>query len=194
MSRYLVTGATGFLGRHLVDQLAAADHEVVALSRSGATWASSSVIDRRGDVNDGASVRDAAAGCDAAFHCAGLVSRVVPAADLVEEAVKAAETIAWDSLPTTMVMEETASPRPTHIRIRGVYHQHGPEVQPGVPAVFPRLPTSVIDDKVSVTDDKGSVTDDKVDAPSNRLAFARWLVSGEQPLTALVAVNRFWQE
>jgi dihydroflavonol-4-reductase len=62
--RYLVTGATGFLGSHLVTVLRARGHEVVAFSRSSG-----------GDVLDGAAVRDAAKGCDGAFHCAGKVSR-----------------------------------------------------------------------------------------------------------------------
>lgn len=77
-----------------------------------------------------------------------------------------------DSLPTTMVMREMNPARPTLIRKRGVYHEHGDEVGPGVPDVFPQLPS---------------------DAPRNRLGFARWLVSGEHPLTARVAVNRYWQ-
>ena len=62
--RYLVTGATGFLGSHLVKALATSGHEVVGFSRSTG-----------GDVLDPASVRVAASGCDGAFHCAGRVSR-----------------------------------------------------------------------------------------------------------------------
>ena len=77
----------------------------------------------------------------------------------------------WDSLPTTMVMEEMEQPRETFVRERGIYDALGEKVEPGVPEVFPALPE---------------------DAPGNRLSFARWLVSGEHPLTARVAVNRYW--
>jgi dihydroflavonol-4-reductase len=62
--KYLVTGATGFLGTHLVSLLRARGHEVVPFSRKNG-----------GDVLDAAAVKKAAVGCDGAFHCAGKVSR-----------------------------------------------------------------------------------------------------------------------
>ncbi len=62
--RYLVTGATGFLGSHLVSTLRARGHDVVAFSRSSG-----------GSVLDGEAVERAARGCEGAFHCAGKVSR-----------------------------------------------------------------------------------------------------------------------
>jgi dihydroflavonol-4-reductase len=74
MSRVLVTGATGFLGRHLVTLLRVGGHEVVALCR-GDTTLPDGVEPRRGDVLDAASVRAAAEGCAVLFHCAGKVSR-----------------------------------------------------------------------------------------------------------------------
>ncbi len=76
-----------------------------------------------------------------------------------------------DSLPTTMVMQEMNPPRPTRVRKRGVYHQYGEDVKDDLPAVFPDYPA---------------------EAPRNRLGLAKWLVSGEHPLTARVAVNRYW--
>jgi nucleoside-diphosphate-sugar epimerase len=65
MSKYFVTGASGFLGAHLVRALQAHGHEVVAFSRGQGG----------GDVLDPERVRAGAAGCDGAFHCAGRVSR-----------------------------------------------------------------------------------------------------------------------
>ncbi|MEJ7731264.1 MAG: NAD-dependent epimerase/dehydratase family protein [Polyangiaceae bacterium] len=85
MSRYLVTGATGFLGGHLVERLRGAGHEVVALGRGNdeARLRDLGATVRRGDVLDSASVADAAAGCEGVFHCAGKVSRKAEdAADL----------------------------------------------------------------------------------------------------------------
>jgi dihydroflavonol-4-reductase len=64
VKKYLVTGATGFLGAHLVRALRLHGHDVVAFSRGDG-----------GDVLDRSSVARAAAGCDGVFHCAGKVSR-----------------------------------------------------------------------------------------------------------------------
>ncbi len=71
-----------------------------------------------------------------------------------------------------MVMQEREVPRDTFLLIRGAYDKPGDKVTPGVPAVLPVLPKS---------------------APNNRLGFARWLVDPSNPVTARVAVNRFWQ-
>jgi dihydroflavonol-4-reductase len=62
--RALVTGATGFLGTHLVRALETSGYEIVPFSRSTG-----------GDVLDADRVREAAEGCGSVFHCAGKVSR-----------------------------------------------------------------------------------------------------------------------
>jgi hypothetical protein len=76
-------------------------------------------------------------------------------------------------VPSSLVFKERAEPRPAYILKRGEYDQHGEQVGRDVPAFLPPLPP---------------------DASRNRLGFARWLVSPEHPLTARVAVNRFWQQ
>jgi dihydroflavonol-4-reductase len=74
--RVLVTGATGFLGRHLVSALLARGDEVVILARSTLRLPGGSAVTvRQGDILDGASVRAAAEGCEGVYHCAGRVSR-----------------------------------------------------------------------------------------------------------------------
>ena len=78
----------------------------------------------------------------------------------------------WESFPTVMVMEEMEQRRDTFRLIRGAFDVPGEKVDPGVPAVLPPLPEGQRND---------------------RLAFARWLVQPDHPLTARVAVNRFWQ-
>jgi hypothetical protein len=49
----------------------------------------------------------------------------------------------------------------------------GPGLAPDVPAIFPKLPDGT---------------------PRNRLTLAKWFFQPGQPLTARVAVNRYWQE
>ncbi|MEZ5352338.1 MAG: DUF1553 domain-containing protein [Bryobacteraceae bacterium] len=75
-------------------------------------------------------------------------------------------------VPTTMVMKEREEVRETFVLGRGDYRNKGAKVTPAIPAALPPLPPG---------------------APANRLGLAQWLVSPEHPLTARVAVNRFWQ-
>ncbi len=72
--RYFMTGATGFIGRHVTQQLREAGHEVVALVRSPGkahflTDMGVEVV--QGDVTDKASIRPAMEGADGVFHIAG---------------------------------------------------------------------------------------------------------------------------
>lgn len=84
MSRYLVTGATGFLGRHLVDALVAAKHEVVGLGRqAGAGDGRRQVTLVAADVCDRAALAAAMTGCGGVFHCAGRVSHAPADAPLL---------------------------------------------------------------------------------------------------------------
>jgi hypothetical protein len=81
------------------------------------------------------------------------------------------------SLPSyqiTMVMKERPpqNPRATHRHHRGEYLQPKEKVEPGSLAILQSFPK---------------------DEPPNRLGFARWLVSSDNPLTARVTVNRQWQ-
>jgi hypothetical protein len=74
-----------------------------------------------------------------------------------------------------MVMADMKKPRDTFVLARGDYRNQTEKVQPGVPAMLPPLPPL------------------SNDAPRNRLTLATWLVDPNHPLTARVAVNRFWQ-
>ena len=74
----------------------------------------------------------------------------------------------------TPIMQENPSDfrRKTFMFDRGDWLSPGKEVQPGTPSSLPSFEKY----------------------PKNRLGLAQWLVSKENPLTARVTVNRFWEQ
>src|SRR3990167_2000065 len=76
MRKVLVTGATGFLGRHLVEKLLAAKQRVRLLCRRGADWRGDPSVEIvEGDPLAPRAGGGAVAGVEGVFHLAGRVSR-----------------------------------------------------------------------------------------------------------------------
>ena len=71
--RVLVTGGTGYLGRAVVQALAAAGHEPVVFARTAAASGLPGAL-VNGDVRHRAALHQAADGCEAICHMAALVS------------------------------------------------------------------------------------------------------------------------
>ena len=97
-----------------------------------------------------------------------------PAAKAKVETLKK-ELAALPAAVSVPVMKELPADkkRVTKLQYRGNFLDLGDVVPEGVPAAFPPLPKGVT---------------------ANRLALANWLISAENPLTARVAVNRFWEQ
>jgi len=95
----------------------------------------------------------------------------------IKDSLKALETARRErtkydeSIPTVMIMAENPTPRESFILKRGAYDAHGEKVQPGLPASLAATPVQT----------------------RNRLDLARWLTHRNNPLTARVTVNRYWQ-
>jgi lambda repressor-like predicted transcriptional regulator len=108
------------------------------------------------------------------YVCADTKPQFAPLLQAIQKTKE--ERQAFDqSIPRTFIYRESERPRESFVMLRGQYNQPGDKVTPDVPAVFPRL-----------------MAIDK--AQPNRLDLARWLVSDENPLTARVIVNRYWQQ
>jgi len=77
-----------------------------------------------------------------------------------------------EKIKEVMVMKETKEPVQSYILDRGVYDAKTDSVFPNTPSkIFPMSENT----------------------PKNRLGLSKWLFNPKNPLTARVAVNRFWQ-
>jgi mono/diheme cytochrome c family protein len=76
-------------------------------------------------------------------------------------------------VPSTLVVNERSKPRDAYVMLGGDFLRHGESVSPGTPGVLPALTPKLV---------------------PTRLELARWIVDPRNPLTARVAVNRFWQD
>ncbi len=103
-----------------------------------------------------------------------LATAHAPSLRLAEElrALRQEESRTVQPVPEVMVMEEMKEPKPAFVLKRGAYDAPGERVAADTPAALPPFPAG---------------------QPRNRLGLARWLLAPDNPLTARVAVNRFWQ-
>jgi hypothetical protein len=104
------------------------------------------------------------------------VANVMPALQPQREELKKLKKQLADIMPETVpIIRELAAEkrRSTRIQIRGNYLAMGDEVSAAVPAAFHPLAQGAV---------------------PNRLSLARWLVDEDNPLTARVVANRFWEQ
>lgn len=89
-------------------------------------------------------------------------------------ALRAERDAIRDRNPVTHIQEEKKNSVPmANVLFRGQYDKPREKVIGATPAALHAMPSS---------------------APTNRLGLARWITSPDNPLTARVTVNRFWQE
>jgi hypothetical protein len=101
--------------------------------------------------------------------------RVDPVSKALREEIAAlpAKVQAIESaIPVVMVMAESQPRRQTFLLKRGQYDQRADEVTAGIPGALPSPGGEAVD---------------------SRLALAKWLTRPDHPLTARVAVNRWWE-
>jgi len=80
---------------------------------------------------------------------------------------------AFPALSQAQTIVTERKPRQTHLYVRGNFKQPGAPVEPGMPGFLHPSPNQ---------------------AQPPRVRLARWIVSGDNPLTSRVITNRFWQE
>lgn len=94
--------------------------------------------------------------------------------DATKELTRLRTTLAdsTESVKELMIMQEMPTPKRTFVLTRGNYDAPGEEVFPNTPEFILTFPK---------------------DLPRNRYGLAQWLTHEDHPLTARVAVSRFWQ-
>ena len=102
------------------------------------------------------------------------ISEAVAAKQNVAKQDVVLEKFENDHIVRVSIMQEMETPRDTHLLLRGAYDQPDKSqvLQPAVPDALPAMDDSL---------------------PRNRLGLAKWLLDPANPLTARVAVNRYWQ-
>ena len=96
-------------------------------------------------------------------------SRLTQEMDRLQDAIDHEEA----NVATTLVFRERPQPRKAFLLARGQYDQPQEQVERRTPGFLPPMTEELAE---------------------NRLGLARWLVAPGHPLTARVAVNRFWQQ
>ena len=134
--QYVVTGATGFIGGHLVRQLVDAGHDVVAVVRSperADALAELGVDLAEGDVTEKESMREAFAGVDGAFHLAAWYE--VGVDDALAEAINVdgtrnvLELVDEEDVPRAVYTSTLAVNSDTHGRVVDeAYRYDGPHL------------------------------------------------------------------
>jgi Protein of unknown function (DUF1553)/Protein of unknown function (DUF1549)/Planctomycete cytochrome C/F5/8 type C domain len=93
--------------------------------------------------------------------------------DRLAEVTKSMAALKPSTVPIMKELEG-AQRRKTRIQFRGNFMDLGDEVKEGAPAVFPSLGATP--------------------QAADRMALAKWLVAPENPLTARVIANRYWEQ
>ncbi len=107
--------------------------------------------------------------------CSETKSQLAPLATALAD-LQAKRDAVDGQMPRSFIFNDTPTPRDSFVMMRGQYNKPAEKVEPGTPAILPPLKKA---------NPKGRAT---------RLDLARWMVEPDHPLTARVAVNRYWQQ
>ena len=105
------------------------------------------------------------------YYSAAIDAGVVEEQKKLQE-IRRTQSDSTEYIKEVMVMQDVPKPKKTFVLVRGNYDNFGEEV-------FPNTPTAILPFGKNL--------------PKNRYGLALWLTDANHPLTARVAVNRYWQ-